>query len=420
MTRVIALVDCNNFYASCERLFRPELRSKPIVVLSNNDGCIVARSNEAKDLGIAMGAPYFKTKAVIEKHDVQVFSSNYTLYGDLSSRVMTTLKGLEPEVEIYSIDEAFISLPSTGDAEEYGRLIKAKVAQCTGIPVSVGIASTKTLAKLANRFAKKDARYGGVVDLTGAENIDDLLEKVGVGDVWGIGHRSTEKLNLRGIYNARQLRDSEDTWIRKQLTVTGLRTVMELRGIPCITADDLNATKQSIISSRSFGQPISTKTDLREAIATHVSIAAAKLRSQGSVAGAIQVFFHTNYFKDDALQYSANLTLPVAQSSSYTPTLINYALRGLERVYKAGYDYKKAGVMLTDITSGACRQGYLFGQGPAERDLLMATLDKINRRWGRNTVQFAAAGVKKSWQMRQSFKSPAYTTNWGEIPVVLV
>lgn len=420
MNRVIALVDCNNFYASCERLFRPDLREKPIVVLSNNDGCIVARSNEAKVLGIAMGAPYFKTKAVIDKHDVQVFSSNYTLYGDLSSRVLTILQELEPEVEVYSIDEAFITLPGTGDAAEYGRLIKAKVAQCVGIPVSVGIAPTKTLAKIANRFAKKDSRYGGVVDLTGAGDIDGLLEAVEVGDVWGIGHRSTEKLNARGIYNARQLRDSDDTWIRKKLTVTGLRTVMELRGIPCVAADSVHATKQSIISSRSFGKPVSSQTDLREAIATHVSIATAKLRAQGSVAGAIQIFFHTNYFKEDAPQYSANLTLPLAQSSSYTPTLIKYALRGLKQLYKAGYDYKKAGVMLTDITSGDCRQGELFGPVDAEREPLMATVDQINRKWGRNTLQFAAAGIKKSWQMRQSFKSPAYTTSWGEIPVVRV
>ncbi|MEN8135453.1 MAG: Y-family DNA polymerase [Thermodesulfobacteriota bacterium] len=418
MNRVIALVDCNNFYASCERLFRPELRDKPIVVLSNNDGCIVARSNEAKALGIAMGAPYFKTKAVIDKHDVQVFSSNYTLYGDLSSRVMATLQELEPEVEIYSIDEAFISLPATGNAEEYGRLIKAKVAQCVGIPVSVGIAPTKTLAKIANMFAKTDSRYGGVADLIGAGNIDDLLEAVEVGDVWGIGRRSTEKLNRRGIYSARQLRDSDDTWIRKRLTVTGLRTVMELRGIPCVHAASVHATKQSIISSRSFGQPVSTKTDLREAIATHISIAAAKLRAQGSVAGAIQVFFHTNRFKEDAPQYSGNLTLPLPQPSAYTPTLIKYALRGLEQVYKAGYGYNKAGVMLTDMTSGGCQQGELFGPIDIERRPLMDTLDKINRKWGRNTLQFAAAGVKKSWRMRQSFKSPAYTTNWREIPVV--
>jgi DNA polymerase V len=418
MDRLVALVDCNNFYASCERLFRPALKGKPIVVLSNNDGCIVARSNEAKALGIPMGAPYFKTRGLIEKHGVMVFSSNYTLYGDLSGRVMATLRDIEPEVEIYSIDEAFVTLPGTGNPAEYGRLIRAKVAQCVGIPVSVGIGPTKTLAKIANRFAKKDSRYGGVANLAGAGNIDELLESVEVAEIWGIGHRSTGKLNQVGIYNARQLRDSDDAWIRKNLTVTGLRTVMELRGIPCVVTESGHATRQSIISSRSFGTPITVKRDLREALATHVSIAAAKLRAQNSIAGAIRIFFHTNRFKEDAPQYSGSLTMELPSPTSHTPTLIEYVRKGLERVYKTGYAYNKAGVMLADITSAVHRQGELFGPSCNEREPLMDTMDGINRKWGRNTLQFAAAGIKKPWGMRQSFKSPAYTTSWEEIPLV--
>jgi DNA polymerase V len=418
MDRVFALVDCNNFYASCERLFRPELRGRPIVVLSNNDGCIVARSNEAKALGIAMGAPYFQTRAVIDAHKVQVFSSNYALYGDLSSRIMAVLREIEPEVEVYSIDEAFVVLPGRGKAAAYGRMIRSRVAQCVGIPVSIGIGPTRTLAKIANRFAKKDPRYGGVVDLAGAENRAEFLAAVDVSEVWGIGGSGTRKLHDRGIFNALQLRDCDEAWIRKHLTITGLRTVLELRGTACIAADNLHATRKSIISSRSFGRPVTSRTDLREAIAFHAAIAAAKLRGRQLVAGAIQVFFHTNIRKSAAPRYSANLVLPLPRASSDTPTLIRLALKGLERTFKAGYEYQKAGVMLTDITTSACRQGELFGPAPAEREGLMATVDRINRKWGRDTLQFAATGLDKSWRMKQAHKSPAYTTAWSEIPVV--
>jgi DNA polymerase V len=418
MDRLFALVDCNNFYASCERLFRPELRGKPIVVLSNNDGCIVARSNEAKALGIAMGAPYFKSRAVIDEHGIQVFSSNYALYGDLSSRIMAVLREIEPEVEVYSIDEAFVGLPGGEQAAEHGRLIRARVAQCVGIPVSIGIGPTRTLAKIANRFAKKDPRYGGVVDLAGAGDRAEFLAAVDVGEVWGIGGSGTRKLYGRGIRNALQLRDCDDGWIRKHLTITGLRTVLELRGTACIAGGSVQATRKSIISSRSFGSPVTNRADLREAIAFHAAIAAAKLRGQQSLAGAIQVFFHTNGFQHDVPQYSANLVLPLPRASSDTPTLIGVALKGLERIFKAGYRYQKAGVMLTDITPGACRQGELFGALPPEREGLMATVDRINRKWGRDTVQFAAAGLTKPWRMKQAYKSPAYTTSWEEIPVV--
>lgn len=420
MANVFALVDCNNFYASCERLFRPELREAPLVVLSNNDGCIVARSNEAKALGIAMGAPYYKNKELIRRHDVQVFSSNYSLYGDLSQRVMGCLQELEPEVEIYSIDEAFISLP-TGrqrDLTAYARSLKARVEQWVGIPVSIGIAPTKTLAKLANMFAKKNRAHGGVLDLSGHRNLDELLAATPVSEVWGIGNRGAEKLNRQGINNVLQLKNGDDTWLRKQLTVTGLRTVMELRGISCIPLDDAKPDRKAIISSRSFGQPVDSLTDLREAIASHVAIAAHKLRDQKSAACAINVFIQTNRFKKDAPQYSGNITISLPQASSCTSTMIRAARRGLERIYRSGYRYNKAGVMITELVHRDLIQQNLF-EGPSSGDMtLMTTLDQINRIWGRDTVRFAAEGLRRPWRMKQSHKSPAYTTNWAEIPTV--
>jgi DNA polymerase V len=420
MNKVFALVDCNNFYASCERLFQPELHDKPIVVLSNNDGCIVARSNEAKALGLPMGAPYFKNKALIEKHQVQVFSSNYALYGDLSHRVMSVLQAVEPEVEIYSIDEAFISLPGIRRNDLSGQMkgLKKRVERDVGIPVSIGIGPTKTLAKIANNFAKKNPQHRGVFEISDHDHFDELLSSLGVGDIWGIGRRSTRKLNRHGIYTALQLKNTDDTWIRKQLTVTGLRTVMELRGIPCISLDNSNPTKKSIISSRSFGKPISGLADLKEAISTHVSIGAEKLRRQRSTANSVHVFIYTNRFKKDAPQYSGNIMTTLPQASSYTPTMIKYALRGLERIYKPGYAYNKAGIMMTELGSEDHSQQNLFCSENKEDYTLMSTMDMINSRWGRNTLQFAAAGLHKPWGMKQAHKSPAYTTSWQEIPVV--
>jgi len=419
MNKIFALVDCNNFYSSCERLFRPELKNKPIVVLSNNDGCIIARSNEAKALGIPMGAPYFKSKALINRHNVEVFSSNYALYGDLSHRVMSVLRELEPEVEVYSIDEAFISLPpgNRRDLSRYAKALKAKVEQWVGIPISVGIGPTKTLAKVANRFAKKEARHGGafVID---HDNLDGLLASVEVGDIWGIGRRSAAKLARIGIGNGLQLKEANDSWIRKQLTVTGLRTVMELRGTPCIALEDAGVNRKSVISSRSFGRPVSSLADLREAIASHVAIGAAKLREQGSAAGAIQVFIMTNRFKEDAPQYSGSTTIPLTTASACTPTLIGRALRGLERIYKPGYRFNKAGVMLTGLVPANRIQRSLLDREGRDGAILMKSVDRINATWGRNTIRFAAEGLTKSWRMQQSRKSPAYTTSWTEIPEV--
>ena len=420
MKKVFALVDCNNFYASCERLFRPELEGQPIVVLSNNDGCVIARSNEVKALGIKMGDPYFKLKDLIAKHHIHVFSSNYTLYGDLSHRVMTTLQQQEPEVEVYSIDEAFISLPYTPGKlhTDYARYLKNKVKQYVGIPVAVGIGPTKTLAKIANRLAKKNAQLNGVFDITDHGQIDELLANYDVEDVWGIGRQSAHKLRMRGILKAKDLRDADDVWIRKRLTVTGLRTAMELRGISCLPLEMVQPDKKSIISSKSFGRPVSTLSDMREAIATYLSTAAEKLRGQGSAAGTVQVFISTNTFNPNQPQHIQSMMASLPQPSAYTPHLLRAALHCLEQIFKPDYQYKKAGVMLAEIVPAHHQQINLFGPVSTEKPELMQAVDRINQKWGKQTVQLAAAGIAKTWKMVQSHKSPAYTTNWSELPVV--
>ena len=420
MKKVFTLIDCNNFYCSCERLFRPELEGKPIVVLSNNDGCVIARSNEVKALGVKMGDPYFKLKDVIARHKVHVFSSNYALYGDLSHRVMTILQQQEPEVEVYSIDEAFVSLPYTPGKlhTEYARYLKEKVKRCTGIPVAIGIGPTKTLAKVANRLAKKNPEHGGVFDITDHCQVDELLASYDVEDVWGIGRQSAQKLKIRGIVTARDLRDADDVWIRKQLTVTGLRTAMELRGISCMPLELIPPDKKSIISSKSFGRPVTTLADMKEAVATYLSTAAEKLRDQGSVAGAVQVFVSTNPFNPNQPQHAQSMTASLPVPSAYTPHLLKAALHCLEDIFKPGYQYKKAGVMLLEIVPARHQQINLFGPASTESPELIKAVDRINQKWGRQTVQLAAAGLTKTWGMVQSHKSPAYTTNWSELPVV--
>ena len=419
MKTVFALVDCNNFYASCERLFRPALNNQPIVVLSNNDGCVIARSNEAKALGISMGDPYFKSKDLLAKHNVHVFSSNYALYGDLSHRVMTTLQQLEPEVEVYSIDEAFISLPYTPGKPQadYARSLKDRIKRDIGIPVAIGIGPTKTLAKIATKIAKKNRDCAGTFDITDHGQIDQLLATCDVEDVWGIGRQSSHKLKMCGILTALDLRNADDVWLRKKLTVTGLRTAMELRGVSCLPMETVHVDKKSIISSKSFGRPVSTLEDMKEAVATYLATAAEKLRDQKSVAGAVQVSITTNPFNPNQPQYAQNMTATIPQPSAYTPFLLKAALRCLDSIFKPGFQYKKAGVMLTEITPDRYRQQNLFDSEGTDNQDLMVAVDLINRKWGRQTVQLAAAGVNKSWRMVQSRKSPDYTTNWLELPV---
>jgi len=417
--RIFALVDCNNFFASCERVFRPDLWNKPIVVLSNNDGNIIARSNEAKALGIKMGEPYFKARDFLKKNSVKVFSSNYTLYGDMSSRVMSVLKHLEPDVEVYSIDEAFISLPASNKFNfiDHGRSIKTVVQKWTGMPVSIGFAHTKTLAKIANRIAKKNSQHKGVFDLTAYESIDTILSRIAVKDVWGIGRQYTKKLNNHGIFTARDLKYSNDKWIRKHLTVMGLRTVWELRGKPCISIEDAPVPKKGIITSKSFSRPVTSLEELKEAVATYISRAAEKLRSQHSIANVLHVFLSTNSFKFNTPQYSNSLSVVLPEPTASTSTLIKHSLHGLKKIYRSGFEYKKAGVMLAEIIPETYRQRNLFERGRNDRKLMDA-LDNINTKWGSGTLQYAATGFKKSWMFKREQLSKAYTTQWDQLPVV--
>ncbi len=420
MKDIFALVDCNNFYVSCERVFDPSLQNKPVVVLSNNDGNVVARSNEAKKIGIPFGAPYFKLKDMIKKHGVRVFSSNYTLYADMSRRVMDTLAYFSPEMEIYSIDEAFISLTGLNrDLAQYGSDLRKLVKQWTGIPVSIGIAPTKTLAKLASEVAKKNPSCKGVFNITDHPHMDKILDSIEVKDVWGVGMQYTRLLNRHGIYTALHLKNANDGWVKKNMTVMRLRTVLELRGKPCLDLENSPSPKKGIVSSRSFGRPVESLEELKEALASYVSQACKKLRFQNSMASTVTVFLSTNRFKQEP-QYCNSGTYRLANPSSYTAELIRYSLEILEKIYRSGYRYKKVGVAFTEIIPGDDVQNDLFvpPEDNKRSQKLMQTVDKINRTMGSNTLHYAAEGIQKPWQMRRAFLSPRYTTKWDEIPVV--
>ena len=393
-----------------------------MVVLSNNDGCVIARSNEAKAMGVPMGAPVFQWRDHFRKNGVIVYSSNYALYGDMSHRVINTLREMAPEMEVYSIDESFLRMPkmSRVDLTAYGRYISETARQWTGIPVSVGIGSTKTLAKVASRVAKKRPKHKGVYNLVDDPHEDAVLEWVAVEDIWGVGSRYAKMLNRFGIRNALQLRDAYDGWVKKRMTTMGLRTVMELRGTSCIPLETAVASKKGIVSSRSFGRPVETLRELKEAMAKYVSTAAKKLREQHSAASIVHVFIMTNRFKENEAQYNNSATTILPIPSFYTPELISYAHDRLEAIYRPGYKYKKAGVFLTEIVPWDMIQLNLLKQDYMhERNKdIMRLVDNINARWGPDTVRYAAEGMRRSWQMRRCLLSPRYTTQWSEIPVV--
>ena len=420
MTPIFALVDCNNFYASCERVFNPRLEGKPIVVLSNNDGCVVARSNEAKALGIGMGVPEFQIRPLLRAHHVQVFSSNYTLYGDMSQRVMETLDPFSPDLEIYSIDEAFLSLSgfTARNLTEYGRIIRATVKRWTGLPVSVGIAETKTLAKIANRVAKRTPDTGGVCDMLACPERDALLGRIAVADVWGVGPNYARLLNQHGITTALQLRHADDLWIRKRMGIMGLRLVMELRGVSCLDLEQCPAPKQSLTCSRAFGTLISTLAEMEEAVSVYASRVAEKLRHERLAATVLTVCLTTNAFKEGP-QYSNALTLKLPVATDSTAELIRAAFQGIRAIYREGYNYKKAGVMLTGLVPANQTQADLFDdreRGRSKR--LMSALDSINDRWGADTLHYASSGINKPWKTQFHRRSPAYTTDWDALPVV--
>jgi DNA polymerase V len=420
MPTVFALVDCNNFYVSCERVFDPKLDGKPVIVLSNNDGCVVARSEEAKALGIAMGVPAFQIRHLIGAHDVLVYSSNYALYGDMSRRVMDTLAQFSPNVEVYSIDEAFLSLSefTSRNLTEYGRTIRATVKQWTGIPVSVGIAETKTLAKIAGEVGKHSRDSGGVFDLTTCQERDALLAKMPVEDVWGIGPNWARVLTQHRITTALALRDADEHWIRKRMGVVGARIVQELRGVTCLALADCPPPKQGITVSRSFGRPVMSLAEMRQAVSTYAARAAEKLRAEGLAVTVLTVFLTTNPFKKDAPQYSNAATIKLPVATDATPKLLRYALRGIERIYLDGYRYNKAGVMLTALVPASQIQADLFDYHDRERSSrLMRVLDRINVEMGAGTLRYAAEGYVKRWRTRFERRSPVNTTNWRDLPV---
>ena len=419
---MFALVDCNNFYASCERVFRPDLNGRPVVVLSNNDGCIIARSNEAKELGIKMGEPAFKIADFLTEKQVTVFSSNYVLYGDLSHRVMNTLGRFTPELEVYSIDEAFLNLTGlTVDWEEYARIIRQTVGRQVGIPVSVGIAPTKVLAKVANHRGKKIPGQNGICVLDTPRKIGEALETFEVGEVWGIGRQYRKLLNSINVYTAGDFLQLDDDWVRRKMTVVGLRVKKELAGISCLELELIPPAKKVICTSRSFGHDQTALEPIEEAVATYAARCAEKLRRQQSCAGMLMVFLHTNSFKEDEPQYAKNLVCKLPVPTNSTIELIHYTSAALRAIYKKGYRYKKAGVIVMEIVPEDRIQGSLFDCVDREKQAtVMRKLDEINGKYGRDTLKVAAQGLGQKWKLRQEKLSPCYTTRWQDIIKVRV
>jgi DNA polymerase V len=426
--RHIALVDGNNFYVSCERVFNPKLCGKPLVILSNNDGCIVSRSQEARDLGIPMGMPFFQAKHLVEQKGLLWLSSNYTLYGDMSARMMAILSEFSPDQEIYSIDECFLDLsqmmPST-ELIAYGKAIKQRVYQYLGLPTCVGIGPTKTLAKLANHIAKKNPEFQGVF-VWAALSADEQvawLKKIAVGEVWGIGRRLNDHLKNRGITTVYDLAKSNPEVMRQYFSVVMARTVAELQGVSCLELSDIEATprKQQIISSKSFGQPLTERAPLQEALASYVCRAAEKLRAQESVCHFVTVFVRTNPFAKHQAQYRNQITIPLSIATADSRRLVRAALFGLDRIYKQSVIYKKAGVILSDIRQAHHHQGDLFTQINQEKSQqVMQTMDALNHLYGANTVILASTGATRQnprfWRMRANHKSQRFTTRWDEVP----
>lgn len=422
-SKIYALVDCNSFYASCEQVFDPSLKNKPVVVLSNNDGCVVARSKLAKKAGIPMGAPAFKYKELFRKYDVKAFSSNYVLYGDMSERVISVLKEFTSNIYVYSIDEAFIELPndSNTDYQILGAKVRETILKWTGLPVSIGIAYTKSLAKIANETGKIFGEYNGVVDFTGLTDavLDKKLELISVEDIWGVGRRYSSYLRRQGIDNAKKFKYIDIGTANKKMTVMGERIVRELHNIDCIQLKDHSQLQNGIASTRSFRYDVYDFDELKRAVAKYTSIAAEKLRSQHAVAAYIQVFVLTNRFKTNKAQYANSAAVKLTYPTSYTPELIKHAQYCLENIFKPGYAYKKAGVFLTGIHQEDHIQYDMLFPEKEKRRLqelhLMKYIDHINLTNGRNTLKFGIEGFEQKWYMRQEQKSKRYTTNWDEL-----
>jgi DNA polymerase V len=419
-TQQLALVDCNNFYVSCERLFRPDLAGVPMVVLSNNDGCVVSRSNEAKAIGIKMGQPWFECKELAEKHGILAFSSNYELYADLSNRVMNTLSGFSPSQEVYSIDECFVDLTGMPKLREVSYAMRQRVGQWVGMPVCVGIGPTKTLAKLANHVAKKHPRSKGVFSYNAltAEQKTRLLAQLPVEEVWGVGRKLTKRLALHGVQTVLDLREAHIPTLRAEFGVVVEKIQRELQEVACIKLEEVQPDKQQIISSRSFGGMVTELPVLKDALSTFVANACVKLRAQNSHAAVIQVFLQTNRFRKDLPQYMPSLAVPLPYPTNDSLEVNRWAVYLCERMFKEGYQYKKAGIMLSEISPVTRQQGDLLETALAVNQRLMQALDRLNERYGRGAVKISTQGVYKEWQMRQERKSPCYTTRWDDLPIV--
>ena len=423
--QLFALVDVNNFYVSCERVFAPKLEDVPMVVLSNNDGCAVARSAEVKALGVKMGTPWFQMKDLAKQHGIAAYSSNYTLYGDMSGRVVEVLRKFTPNLEVYSIDESFLQIETVlkqyADPTSLGQIIKQDVKDTTGLPVCVGIGASKTLAKFANHLAKKNPQFAGVCDISSMpkEALYQWMAETAVSEVWGIGGKTAKKLKELKINSVFDLVQVSPQAMRQQFGVVIERICYELRGVSCLQLEEVAPAKQQIISSRSFGKPVTSMEELAESVATHAARGAEKLRSQKSVTGALTIFVQTNPHKPFEPQHHQSITVVLSDPSDNTLILTSAALKGLKQIYKTGFKYKKAGVILNLLADKPTMQQSLFDDMEVKGKSagLMKAMDSINSRFGNAAIKTAASGTKQDWKMRSSNRSPNYTTQWDELPV---
>ena len=415
----IALIDCNSFYVSCERLFNPKIKNKPVVVLSNNDGCVISRSTEAKKIGIKMGEPYFKVKELVKKNNVHIFSSNYALYGDLSRRVMKTLKSFSNKIEIYSIDEAFVDLShiEEKEVENYGKEIRERILKWTGIPTSVGIANTKTLSKIANHIANKNKT--GVIYLK--ENIDESLKKFHISDIWGVGKQLSKLYIKNGIDTAYKLKNISNTWVRKSTNVLGAKTVMEIRGISCINLETEETKRKSCCVSRSFGKRVESLEKLQESVTTHCLNAAEKIRNDSQITRSITVYIRTSPFDKNRKYYSNSITIDLPVATSNSLELVKTAINGLKKIYKYGYFYQKAGIILSKLTESSENELNLLAPIMENKsETLMKAIDFTNAKYGRNAISIAQAGINNSWKMRREHSSKIDTASFQDLPMLKI
>jgi len=415
----IALIDCNSFYVSCERLFNPKINNKPVVVLSNNDGCVISRSTEAKKIGIKMGEPYFKVKELVRKNNVHIFSSNYALYGDISRRVMKTLKSFSDKIEIYSIDEAFLDLShiEEKEVENYGKEMRERILKWTGIPTSVGISNTKTLSKVANHIAKKNKT--GVIYLK--ENIDENLKKFHISDIWGVGKQLSKLYIKNGIDTAYKLKNISNSWVKKSTNVLGAKTVMELRGITCINLETQETKRKSCCVSRSFGKKIESLEKLEESITTHCLNAAEKIRNDNQKTRSITIFIRTSPFDRNKKYYSNSIALDLPIATSNSLELVKVAINGLEKIYKYGYFYQKAGIILSKLTESSESEFNLLTPILENKsETLMKAIDFTNAKYGRNAISIAQAGINNSWKMRKEHSSKIDTASFDFLPKISI